>query len=957
MIKNRIFKIITFIVVAVSFLAFIAEQFGFLAGGTILIKILFIISAIIAPSVAYDYLKGIKAKVVVTEDNNIDQDAEFSDIFDDLRELQLEDSKFHLQKIQSTSIDFIDDLKCYFYRNLNKRDISQSYNILEKLVNVSPKILIIGDSGSGKTTLTHQYIYQVFSEKNNNKLPLFLSLSKYKGEANIIKWMADTIEEKFSVKNDIIERLIRKRKIILCLDGLDEVSDLYKTELVNKLKSFAKSFPILLTCRTVDFYSLPVNFKKEFSFCELLPLNNEQIVNSLGNKYNNTVTQKLSRFDFVKTPLILNVIATISDEFNQAEKRSLSQLQESSEAARMIWEKYDLVMFKKKLSDTSDDTTYNLNKEKQSKLRYWLVWLAKHTDQNSSDFMIEQMQPNWLSSVEKKLYYLTSRLLVGIFISIGVGFFLSSPFDLINIGVLLGAIMGIISYLKQHIICKMPDYNPDSNKIYHLFSKNRFIDNIVHFAIAFIILSIVSVIYMGFTVPRKPDDMIFGNTFATTEAYAGIFISLFFATIFGFRNHWQTSDYDIRPVEQLVADWRQFFTIGLIGGISLAVLLFICAVLIQEFFAQSTFGLWLTSEGSNIFGISGPLLGLFFGFVFGFPIFAIIGWLNYYELSLDKEQKSQKKFFSNYGIRKSLKNALLTGLMVWIILGGLYGLFIWFETNSLNGLLKGIREGFGAAIIASLWFGGAEFIQHWSIRLTLYVYGKTPFLWTKYLKYGKSLTFLRQEGANYSFYHRTLKDYFRQKSANPHNIQRLNNKIIGKSFFIFVLLVIFFAVFVGLNNRFNKPVFWESVEAQPNFYLQDTTNLKKIAPNSIKITKDGELNINAKGKYKIGTFSGYISPNGTEIGFLGMPIGNEYDSVTYLPHGSLIYRNRSKNIWKACFDDDNFFNFSNHNSGKISVAANDTIDFLINDSEWQNNTGTIKVELALITKDSILTNP
>ena len=77
---------------------------------------------------------------------------------------------------------------------------------------------------------------------------------------------------------------------------------------------------------------------------------------------------------------------------------------------------------------------------------------------------------------------------------------------------------------------------------------------------------------MGFTVPRKPSDMIFNHTFASTEAYARIFISLFFATIFGFRNQWQTSDYDIRPVEQMVADWKQFFTIGFIGGISLAVL-------------------------------------------------------------------------------------------------------------------------------------------------------------------------------------------------------------------------------------------------------------------------------------------------------------------------------------------------------------------------------------------------
>ena len=187
------------------------------------------------------------------------------------------------------------------------------------------------------------------------------------------------------------------------MDGLDEISDLYKTELVNKLKSFAKSFPVLLTSRILDFNSLPNNFKKEFAFCELLPLNNEQIINSLGDNYNNTITQKLSGFEFVKTPLILNVIATVSNEFSQAEKETISQLQDASEIIRMMWEKYDLVMFDKKLNDSSDDTSYNISFEKQSKLRYWFVWLSKHMERKSSDFLIEQIQPQLVKKFTEEI--------------------------------------------------------------------------------------------------------------------------------------------------------------------------------------------------------------------------------------------------------------------------------------------------------------------------------------------------------------------------------------------------------------------------------------------------------------------------------------------------------------------------------------------------------------------------
>ena len=180
---------------------------------TILLKVLFIISAIIAPSVAFDYLKEIKTKFIVSENNSIDDDADVWDLIDDLMELQLSESKNHLEKVNSTSIAYINDLKCYFYRTPEKRDISNSYNTVEKLVNTPPRILIIGDSGSGKTTLIHQYICQIIPDSNNSKLPLFISLSKYKGEANLIKWLADELEEKFSVNHEIIEKLIRKRKI------------------------------------------------------------------------------------------------------------------------------------------------------------------------------------------------------------------------------------------------------------------------------------------------------------------------------------------------------------------------------------------------------------------------------------------------------------------------------------------------------------------------------------------------------------------------------------------------------------------------------------------------------------------------------------------------------------------------------------------------------------------------
>ncbi len=161
MFKSKVFKIIIILLVSLSFVAFLAEQFGlYTSNNNIILKILFVISAIIAPSVAYDYLKQMKSRVVVSEDTHLfdDADADVSDLLDELRELQLTESNDFLHKVKSTQIEYINNVKCFFYRTPDNRDTSTTYNIIEKMVDLTPRILIIGDSGSGKTTLIHHYI-------------------------------------------------------------------------------------------------------------------------------------------------------------------------------------------------------------------------------------------------------------------------------------------------------------------------------------------------------------------------------------------------------------------------------------------------------------------------------------------------------------------------------------------------------------------------------------------------------------------------------------------------------------------------------------------------------------------------------------------------------------------------------------------------------------------------------
>ena len=168
---------------------------------------------------------------------------------------------------------------------------------------------------------------------------------------------------------------------------------------------------------------------------------------------------------------------------------------------------------------------------------------------------------------------------------------------------------------------------------------------------------------------------------------------------------------------------------------------------------------------------SGMLLLVIFGSVQGASLFqgavvgALIGmvlaiFLGLLEAGLEKTIPDNKNRV-NQGILSSIQNmlrfgipfGLMLGFVAWVVLIA-FGLL---KENSLLILL------FGGILFGFSYFGGVAVVQHYVLRLMLYLEGFTPLNVVRFLNYASRLILLRKVGGSFQFIHRLLLEHFAAK--------------------------------------------------------------------------------------------------------------------------------------------------------------------------------------------------
>jgi MFS family permease len=176
------------------------------------------------------------------------------------------------------------------------------------------------------------------------------------------------------------------------------------------------------------------------------------------------------------------------------------------------------------------------------------------------------------------------------------------------------------------------------------------------------------------------------------------------------------------------------WVVGLMGGIT--------GGLIGERFG----GIWI-----------GILGGIAIGQVFG-TVVGVIGGLVEAFVGGEIDSKTD----DNQGIYRSLMNSFIFGFM-FVPVGFLIPLSIHY-LNEPVGLWRLMREGLVLGFLFGAFAGGLNsVISHFALRFTLWIFGYSPWNYSKFLRYCTERGFLQRVGGGYHFVHSLLREHFAQQ--------------------------------------------------------------------------------------------------------------------------------------------------------------------------------------------------
>ena len=231
-----------------------------------------------------------------------------------------------LEKITTRQRVTIEELEKSFDSDRYGFGVPRASKMGYEVVNELQKFILLGKPGSGKTTFLKYMALQAADGKFAQKrVPVFIGL-KDLAESN--KLLKDFIVEQFDIchfpeANLFIERLLKKGKCILFLDGLDEVNRDKVNEVIKQVINFSDKYSgnqFILSCRIAAYNYC---FEK-FTDVEMADFTDEQIKNFIDNWFGNGTAKAKLCWEKVKSsrqytelasiPLMLTMLCLAFDE-------------------------------------------------------------------------------------------------------------------------------------------------------------------------------------------------------------------------------------------------------------------------------------------------------------------------------------------------------------------------------------------------------------------------------------------------------------------------------------------------------------------------------------------------------------------------------------------------------------------------------------------------------------------
>jgi hypothetical protein len=596
-------------------------------------------------------------------------------------------------------------------------------------IGMGRSLLILGAPGSGKTTMLLELARQLIAharEDVTQPIPMVFNLASWTEKLTLADWLAQELNNLYSVPRKTAPDWVKGDKLLLLLDGLDEVRQESRAKCVEAINAFRKQNGLtsLAVCsRSQDYADLNAKLSFEGAI-EVQPLTQGQITeffNRFGGEMAG-IKQALEKDselrEMAETPLFLSIMIMA-----YRDKRDVEILLSGDEKTR-----------RKHLFDTYIERMFERPRVKnvsfpESSTIYWLSWLArKMSIFNQVLYLIENMQPNWLNQNKRRFF----RLIFGFIFTWFFGW-ISGLLFTNSIGFVGGIILGLMGAFVVGYNIEVINWK--KGLIFGLLS------------------GLISTIIWGTRLEEPQKTIVLLICSPVVSLISGLIFGLLSGLFTGL-----SGESSITTLNKLSWDWRKGLASGAVGcavgGLGSLVIYVGTLMLINAHaFDTPEFG----GVGEVVSGIFLLIIAILI-FPFSTLAFSIIGGL----VGGFTFKPVSQTIYPAQGIVFSIKNSffvlLLTGLIGGLIIG-LLGEVVFNLGISQIGFLELAFWMFFVPLMG-LKFGGFSVIQHYALRFIIYRSNLLPWRLVPFLDHCVDLIFLRRVGGGYIFVHRLLMEHF-----------------------------------------------------------------------------------------------------------------------------------------------------------------------------------------------------
>lgn len=622
-------------------------------------------------------------------------------------------------------------------------------------------LLILGDPGAGKTVTLLELARELigrFETDPTQAVPVVLNLSTWQDKRrSLAGWIESELKNKYFVPLRRSRAWVADSRLILLLDGLDEVPVGSRASCVRAINEFLRGsgVPGIAVCsRRTEYATLPERLSFTAAVC-LQPLTFDQVDRYLesGGSRLATVRQLIhddpSLQELARSPLMLNVISLAYQDLPMAAIAKESN-QDPESRRTHLFECYVKRMFQR-LGKAPDAYP-------QERSKRWLSWLAWQMRRHSlTVFLLENLQPSWLASSRQCwTYAVSSRVCValGWMISLWVLLTLAMPpvtfktvleglaFTVLT-GITLGTVAGVAA---GHRLTRAA--GREGNRSYSVFA-----ELLLQACIMGAVLGLIGLTGSFF----EPVEQFFLGPWSKAlhgwqlGIATGVRNGLFLGLLFCLKTGWLPLDGDVRLSGALRLSFaaarkgaRSGAAAGAIVGVILAMI--VVTVQWQQLVTQFSPLLALLLILPVVCVVAALIVGLLFGFVAAL-------------FSLFSPGDLPPKARPGQGVILSAQSAFLAGVVVATCSGILSAIY-WGLARDPNYLHEATFAAVGWGVTAAIWYGGFDIVQHVTLRFLLRRQDYIPRNYASFLDYAARLIFLQKVGSGYIFVHRQLLDHF-----------------------------------------------------------------------------------------------------------------------------------------------------------------------------------------------------